>query len=104
MAGFIGSSTLPQNLTVNTHTPFNIALGPIDTEQSQVLPPNTLYLIVKSRGQAILRIGFNTGDPTGNFVTLTANAVLTIPVLLAASTLFWESSTTGDTVEILAFS
>ena len=99
--GFLSSST-QQEASSTTTTIFNIALGPVDTEQSQVLPTNTKGFTIKTRGNAELKLAYSMGDSGTLFITLKKNAVWTDTNLYASQTLYFQSPQTGDTVEIVA--
>jgi hypothetical protein len=103
--GFLSSST-QQAQTGTTATIYNIALGAADTEQSQALPTNCKKFVIKTRNSAVLRFAYVTGGPdlaTGDYITIKSNAVFTDDNLYGSQTIYWESSDTGDTVEIVAY-
>ena len=100
--GFLNSSTQQQSLDT-TPTIFNIALGTTDTEQSQALPSNTKQFLIKTRNNTELKISYTSGQSGTNFITIKRNAVFTDTNLYASQTLFFQSPSTGDTVEIVAY-
>jgi len=101
----VGSSTLAAaaGTTSTTVTRFNIPLGLANTEQSQALPANTKKYVIKSRNNAVLKIA-NTVTESGTLYTeLKANAVLTDDQFYSSQTIYFQSPSTGDTVEIIAY-
>jgi hypothetical protein len=101
---FVGSSTLPVVNTNTTRTIFNIALGPINTEQSQALPADTKGFLIKSRGSAVLKLSFAVGESGTDYVTIPKNGVYHDEFTTASLTLYFQSPQTGDVVEIIAYS
>jgi hypothetical protein len=87
-----------------TVTIYNIPLGPVDTEQSQALPANTKSFLIKTRGNAQLKLAYTSGDSGTTFITIGRNAVYEDPNFYSSLTLYFQSPATGDTVEIIAYS
>lgn len=90
--------------SVNT-TPiiFNVALGPVDTEQSQVLPANTKKFTVKTRNNSALKLSYSSGQSGITYIDLKKNAVFTDNNLYATQTIYFQSPNTSDVVEIVAY-
>lgn len=99
--GFLGSSIQAAPVS-GTVTNFNVTLGPVSTEQSQALPADTKYFMVKSRGQSLLQLAFSSTESGTNYITIQANAVFSLPGSFASLTLYFQSPQTGDIVEITA--
>ena len=102
--GFVGSSTLAVTNSNTTRTIFNITLGVVDTEQSQALPANTRGYIIRTRGNATLKLAFSVGTSGANFITIPKSSSYEDLFFTNALTLFFQSPQTGDVVEIVAYS
>lgn len=87
-----------------TRTIYNIALGPVDTEQSQALPADTKKFLIKTRGTNLLKLAFVMGDSGTDFITIKGGAVYTDDQFTSSITLYFQSPGTGDVVEIIAYS
>ena len=101
-----GSSILssPGTQLTTTRTIFNVALGVVDTEQSQALPANTREYIIKTRGNTLLKLAFISTESGTNFITIPKGAVFEDSNFTSSLTLFFQSTATGDIVEIIAYS
>ena len=84
-------------------TQFNIILGTINTEQSQVLPANTKGFILKSRGLSLLKISYTVAESGTKFITVPKTGVFTDNNFYSSQTIFFQSPQTGDVVEIVAY-
>jgi hypothetical protein len=82
---------------------FNITLSSANTEFSQALPSNTRKFILKTRGSSILKFSFVSGESGTKFITLKPGAVYTDDNLYASETIYFQSPTSGDVVEIIAY-
>lgn len=102
--GFIGTSQSPSVNFDSTPTIYNLAIADADTEQSQALPANTKDLMIKTRGQALLKIAFVSGQSGTNYITIPANAVFHTTQVFENLVVYFQSPSSGDIVEILAFS
>ena len=103
--GAIGSSlTTTPALNNTTRTSFNVTILVANTEQSQALPSNTKGYIIKTRGSASLKLTHVSGQSGTNFITVPPRAVYTDDNFYTSDTLYFQSPTAGDVVEIVAFS
>lgn len=102
--GFIGSSTLPVVNSNSTRTVYNITLGTANTEQSQVLPADTKEYLIKSRGNAVLKLAFVATESGTNYITIPKNGVWVDSNFTNSLTVYFQSPQSGDTVEIVAWS
>jgi hypothetical protein len=87
-----------------TPTMFNVTLGVINTEQSLTLPANTKRFILKTRGNTLLKISYVATESGTKYVTLTKNGVFTDDNFYTAQTIYFQSPSTGDVVEVVAYS
>ena len=102
--GFIGSSTLPAGAGDTVRTIYNVALGPVNTEQSQALPVDSKGFTIKTRGTSELKLSFSVGTSGTNYITIPCGAVYSDEFFTESLTLYFQSPQTGDTVEIIAYS
>jgi len=100
--GFLASSIQTQQTTTSVQI-FNIPLGIVNTEQSQVLPNDTKEFIIKSRNNALIKLSYVMGESGIKYITIKGNAVYTDTNLYQTQTLYFQSPQTGDVVEIVAF-
>jgi len=98
----VGSSTLSGASVISTEI-FNIALGAVDTEQSQVLPTNIVGYLIRTRGNSDLKLSHVSGESGTKYVTIPKKASFTDEHSYTALTLFFQSPSTSDTVEILTW-
>jgi len=102
--GFLSSSTLPESTaTARTKTIYNVALGPVDTEQSLVLPSNIVGYQIKTRGFASLKLSHTSGQSGTLYETISGGAVLTDEHSYTGLTIYFQSPTTSDVVEIVTW-
>ncbi len=87
-----------------TRTIYNVALGPVNTEQSQVLPANTKGVLIKTRGRAPLKLAFSVGQSGTNYVSVPGRAVYSDDYMSGSLTVYFQSPQTSDVVEIVAYS
>lgn len=100
---FLGSSIVgaPQAVTQEI---FNVTLGAVDTEQSQLLSSGTIVgYMIKTRGTAELKVTHVSSESGTKYVTIPSNAVLEDKNRYTNLTLYFQSPQTGDTVEIVAW-
>lgn len=89
-----------QNTTV---TIFNVALGPVNTEQSQALPANTKSFLLKSRGNSEVKLAYSLGGSGTTYVTVPRASVYKDENFYTSQTIYFQSPQTGDTIEIIAY-
>jgi len=100
---WVRGGDLTSNTTNTTRTEYNVTLGPADTEQSQALPANTKGFIIKTRGNAELKFTDKAGMSGTTFTTVKGRAFYSECWFYTGLTLYFQSPTTGDVVEIVAF-
>jgi len=98
----VGSSTLSASQVV-TSTFFNVTLGPVNTEQSQVLPASIAGYLIRTRGNAELKLSHTVAESGTKHVTIPKNATFTDKHQYTNLTLFFQSPSTSDVVEIIAW-
>jgi len=86
-----------------TITIFNIALGAVNTEQSQALPADTKKFLMKTRGKAELKLSHTATESGTKYITIPGAAVYEDINFYSAETLYFQSPQTSDTVEIIAY-
>ncbi len=89
--------------TDTTVTIFNVTLGAINTEQSQVLPVNTKEFLIRTRGNSELKLAYSSGDSGTLFTTVPRKATKVVSQFFTTQTIFFQSPQTGDIVEIEAY-
>ena len=102
--GFVGSSTLAASNNDTVRTIYNITLGPVNTEQSQTLPPDTKGYLIRTRGNAVLKLAFILGESGTNYITIPKNSNYEDLFFSNEITLYFQSQQTADLVEIIAYS
>lgn len=89
-------------VTTPTITIKNIPLA--DTEVSQALPANTKKFKIQSRGDAIVRLAYTSGDTLTDYWTIFPGCVVSEENISAASTtIYLSSSKAGEDIEILSW-
>ena len=86
-----------------TVTIFNVTITSANTEQSQALPANTKEFLIRTRGSAELKLAYDSGDSGTLFVTIPGRATKTVSRFFKAQTLYFQSPTAGEIVEIEAY-
>lgn len=99
---FVGSSIVASDAAVTTEI-FNVALGPINTEQSQLINGTIKGYIIKTRGSSDLKITHVSGESGTKFINLNGNASFEDTKTYNDLTIYFQSPSTGDTVEIWAW-
>ena len=102
--GFIGTSQSPSQIVDSTPTIYNLAIAAADTEQFQALPQGTKEFMIKTRGQALLKIAFAASQSGIEYITIPPNAVFHTTQVFENLVVYFQSPSSGDIVEILAFS
>ena len=99
-----GNLKVTQSQANTTPSIFNVTLGPADTEQSQALPANTKEFIVKTRGNTLLKLSYTATESGTKYVTIPKQGVYTDNNFYTSQTIYFQSPSTGDVVEIVAYS
>lgn len=90
-----------------TPTIYNVTMTNANTEYSQPLPANTKKYLIHTQDESAFRLAFVTdkvATPTAPFLTIPASARhWEDNVLLASTTLYFASSSSGKIIEILAW-
>jgi len=102
--GFVNSSTLPATTSADTTvTMFNLTIATADTEQSQALPANTKKFLLKSRSTGIIKLAYTSGESGTKYVTIPAHGVFTDDNLYVSQTIYFQSPTMGEIVELITY-
>jgi len=102
----IDTSTIEDNTEPSeTPTIYNVAMAVANTEVSQLLPANTRKVDIKLRAtNAMLKIAFVATESGTNYITIPYGSSLHLEnVKLGAVTVYAQSPTGGQTLEILAW-
>jgi hypothetical protein len=96
----VGSSVIASGGS-STIEIFNIALGPANTEQSQLLSSGQIsgYLI-RTRGNSELKLTHTFGESGTKYLTIPGRTSFENRASFTGVTLYFQSPQTGDTVEI----
>lgn len=98
--------TVAAGATASTPQIFNVSVPLANTEVSQALPANTKRFFVKVRNStARLQLAFTSGNSGTNYISLTRGTGYEESDLdVAALTLYFQTNSPGQIVEILAWS
>jgi len=99
---FVGSSTLSSAKVVTT-TVYNVSLGTVDTEQSQVLPSSIVGYMIRTRGGSELKLAHVATESGSKYITVPRKATFEDSHSYSGLTLYFQSPQTGDVVEIIAW-
>lgn len=103
--GFLNSSTLPASeLTPVTQTIYNISLGVANTEQSQAMPATIRGYLIRTRGVSDLKLTHVSGESGTKYVSIPGLSTYTDEKTYNNLTLYFQSPSTGDVVEIVTWS
>jgi hypothetical protein len=87
-----------------TPTVYNLSMPLASTEYSQALDSGTKKILIRMRVRSQARFAFVSGNTSTNWITLEAGAVFFEENLdLSGVTIYLQSSTAGQTAEILAW-
>lgn len=99
---FVGSSLVATNQTV-TQRIYNVSLGVANTEQSQALPSTIVGYMIRSRGDAELKLSHVATESGTKYLTIPGCSTYEDLHSYNNLTLYFQSPQTGDTVEIIAW-
>jgi hypothetical protein len=97
IAGVGGSSD-------TTVTIYNKTIVAADSEESQVLPANTKYFLIRSRNGGKLRLAYISGGTSANFITIPTGNSFNDGNFYTSIEVFFQSTKPGDVIEIIAYS
>lgn len=86
-----------------TPTIYNVSIITVNTEQSQALPANTKEFLIRSRSKGTMRVAFNSGDTSTDYLTVPAGASYEVKQFFSSLTIYFQSNKPGDVIEIVAF-
>lgn len=82
---------------------YNISIAVANTEESQAMPTNIAGYIIRTRGNTELKISHVSGESGTKYVTIPKRATHTDNHNYNNLTIYFQSPTAGDVVEILAW-
>lgn len=90
---------------VTTPVITNIAVPTANTEQSYAFPSDTKKFIMRARGNARLQIAYIALQSGTNYITVApGNVYEEIDLNITSTTIYFQSSKSSETVEILSWS
>jgi hypothetical protein len=99
---FVGSSIVAGTQAV-TKTVYNVPIALINTEQSQVMPTTIVGYLIRTRGNTELKISHVVTESGTKYVTVPRRATHVDDHTFNSLTLYFQSPTAGDIVEIVAW-
>lgn len=87
----------------NTQTIYNETIAAADTEQSLALPTNIVGYMIKSRGGGEIKLSHVAAQSGTLYLTVKGRAVYTDEHNYTGLTLYFQSPTAGEVVEIVAW-
>ena len=90
--------------TDTTVTLYNVTVATANSEESQVLPANTKYFIIRSRNKGKLRLAYTSGGTSTNYMTIPTGTSFDDMNFYTSIELFFQSNKPGDVIEIIAYS
>lgn len=86
-----------------TQTIFNETIALANTEQSLVLPASIKGYLIRTRGNSELKLTHVSGESGTKFITIPKNATYESKYMYQNLTLYFQSSTAGDIVEVIVW-
>jgi hypothetical protein len=97
------ASAKPQSLSREPLV-YNVEAEFAGTEYSQALTPNTKSFLIRCRGDAVLKIAFQSGETSTNYITISKGSTYKQENLTFTGTLYFQSSKAAQVIEILEWS
>ena len=92
------------DVPLTTPTVYNFTAILADTEYSQALPSNTRRFLIRSRINCFLRVAFNSGETSTNYIEMGPGTSYKESGLdLTSSTIYFRSNVSNSIVEIVAW-
>ncbi len=85
----------------STPTVYNVSAPLADTEYSQALNSATKSFMIKVRGSALLKVAFQSGESSSNFITVDLHCVLVQDALNFSGALYFQTNKPSQVIEIL---
>lgn len=82
---------------------YNVNIINSGTEYLQVMPANTKSFIIKSRNKGQIRLAYVLGGTNTEYLTIPVGASFEDTKFYQNLTLYFQSSTPGDIIEIVAY-
>ncbi len=86
-----------------TQTTFNVTIAAADVEQSLVLPAQICGYLIKTRGNGSLKLTHVSGQSGTNFLEIPSKSSYTDDHNFANLTLYFQSPTVGEVVEVVVW-
>jgi hypothetical protein len=95
--------TLTEGLgaTDTATTILNVAIATSNTEVSQILPANTKKFSFRSRSRGRIQLAYSVGESGSNYITIIPGNVYTDQNFYGAQTIYFQSTKSGDTLELI---
>lgn len=87
-----------------TTTIFNVSIINGGVEVSQALPANTKKFIIRSRNKGQIRLAYNSGGTSTAWLTIPVGSSYEDEEYYVSQTLYFQSTKSGDIIEIVAYS
>lgn len=97
----LGSFSIAQSTVTKRF--YNEIIAAADTEQSLVLPADIAGYIIRTRNNGILKLSHTSGESGTNYMTIPARATHTDSNRYASLTIYFQSPTINEVVEIVAW-
>jgi hypothetical protein len=95
---FRGRATLEAGFTPTIH---NVSVPLANTEVSQALGPSAVKFTIKVRGNATMRVAFNSGDTATTYLTVPAGAVYSEDLISFSGSIYFQTNKASQIVEIV---
>lgn len=82
-------------------TVYNVTVSLANTEQSITLSNNTKSFLIKVRGNSSLKLAFNSGESSTNYITISPGANYYAEGLNFSGDLFFQTTKPSQVIEIL---
>lgn len=82
---------------------FNETIADADQEQSLALPANIIGYMIRTRGNGNLKLSHVSGESGTNFLTIPSRATHTDDHSYSNLTIYFQSPTVGEIVEVVAW-
>ena len=82
---------------------FNVTVVTSGTEVSQALPANTKKFILRSRNRSEVQLSYTSGESGTKYLTIRPGATFEDSNLYVAQTLYFQTSKSAETIEIIVY-
>jgi hypothetical protein len=85
---------------------YNVTCTNANTQYSQALPVGTTKILLRARGNGVLKVTYTTGETASKYFSVKQGEVYSDDQVFlesGASTVYFETPTAGEVVELLAW-